>query len=51
QQSLPALEYLEESFPATRTLLPPPLDSARRAKVRELVSVIVPDPLGPRADR
>jgi len=42
-QSLAALEYLEEAFPYTRSLLPSVSNPARRAKVRELVSVIATD--------
>jgi maleylacetoacetate isomerase len=42
-QSVAALEYLEEMFPDTQVLLPPSSDPARRAKVRELMSLIATD--------
>ncbi|KAH7053191.1 maleylacetoacetate isomerase maia [Macrophomina phaseolina] len=42
-QSIPALEYLDEAFPHTRALYPPPTQPAQRALVRTLVSVIACD--------
>ena len=42
-QSVAALEYLEEVFTTTAALLPSLEDSAGRAFVRELVSVVVAD--------
>jgi maleylacetoacetate isomerase len=44
-QSVAALEYLEEVFPApeNRALLPPPAHPLARAKVRTLVNLIVAD--------
>lgn len=38
-QSLAALDYLEETFPDKRALLPPLSDPASRARVRELHSL------------
>ncbi|GME34168.1 maleylacetoacetate isomerase [Neofusicoccum parvum] len=42
-QSIAALEYLEEAFPSTRRLLPPPASPAARAAVRTLVGIIACD--------
>ncbi len=42
-QSLAALEYLEEAFPAIRPLLPPASDRAGRSFVRTLATTIVAD--------
>jgi len=43
RQSIPILEFLEEYFPDTPRLLPPPSESIKRAKVRELVNIIAND--------
>lgn len=48
-QSLAALDYLEETFLATPSLLPPLSDPASRAHVRELVSLVAID-LQPRSN-
>ena len=42
-QSVAALEYLEEAFPESRSLLPPKEDVAGRAFVRSIVQVVVAD--------
>lgn len=42
-QSIAALEFLEEAFPATPSLLPPAEDVAGRATVRQLVAIIAAD--------
>ncbi|PLB55565.1 maleylacetoacetate isomerase [Aspergillus steynii IBT 23096] len=42
-QSLAALEYLEEAFPATPSLLPPVTDPSTRALVRTLSHIIACD--------
>jgi maleylacetoacetate isomerase len=42
-QSLAALEYLEEAFPARLPLLPPSTDLEGRAYVRTLANIIVSD--------
>jgi maleylacetoacetate isomerase len=39
-QSLAALEYLDEAFPSTQPLLPPPSDPESRALVRTLAQII-----------
>ena len=43
RQSVAILEFLEEYFPATTPLLPPPSDAIGRARVRELVNIIASD--------
>ena len=43
RQSVAILEFLEEYFPNTRRLLPPPSDPIGRARVRELVNIIAND--------
>jgi len=42
-QSIAALEYLEEQYPGCTPLLPPALDVAGRAHVRNLVGIIASD--------
>jgi maleylacetoacetate isomerase len=42
-QSLAALEYLEEAYPSSPSLLPPLSNPVARAKVRTLVNIIVSD--------
>lgn len=42
-QSLSALEYIEEAFPSTRPLLPPPGDPERRSLVRTLANIVACD--------
>jgi len=42
-QSIAALEYLEESCPHTRALLPPLSNPTTRAKVRNLVNIVACD--------
>jgi len=49
-QSIAALEYLEETFPDSPSLLPPASAPLERAKVRTLVNVIASD-TQPRAHR
>jgi maleylacetoacetate isomerase len=43
RQSVAILEFLEEYFPDTTPLLPPPSDVIGRARVRELVNIISND--------
>ncbi|KUJ06798.1 Maleylacetoacetate isomerase [Mollisia scopiformis] len=43
RQSVAILEFLDEYFPDTPQLLPPLSDPVRRAKVRELVNILVAD--------
>jgi maleylacetoacetate isomerase len=43
RQSLAILEFLDEYFPRTTPLLPPLSNPIQRAKVRELVNIIVSD--------
>ena len=42
-QSVAALEYLEETFPSQRPLLPPSADPEGRAYVRALVNIVTSD--------
>ncbi len=42
-QSVAALEYLEEAYPETLKLLPPPSDPVARAAIRSLVQIIASD--------
>jgi len=42
-QSVAALEYLEEAYPSSVPLLPPPADVFGRAEVRSLVQIVVSD--------
>ena len=42
-QSIAALELLEEAFPHSKHMLPPPSDPAGRAQVRALVNIIASD--------
>ncbi|OQV05694.1 Glutathione S-transferase, domain-containing protein [Cladophialophora immunda] len=42
-QSIAALEYLDEAFPGTHSILPPVSEPLARAKVRTLVGIIATD--------